>query len=178
MNLPNKLTIVRILMIPVFMFLLLYNSQSYQTWAAIVFIIASLTDTLDGYIARKYNLITNLGKVLDPLADKAMRIVVLGALVFSGALPISIFYIILTIDVVLIVGSAILYKKDYVVKSNFYGKLAAVVIMLGIILSFFGEYVNPAHIIIMSLGILLIIISVVSYDYDIYKNIKNSFKRK
>ena len=72
MNLPNKLTIVRILMIPVFMFLLLYNSQSYQTWAAIVFIIASLTDTLDGYIARKYNLVTNFGKFMDPLADKLL----------------------------------------------------------------------------------------------------------
>jgi CDP-diacylglycerol--glycerol-3-phosphate 3-phosphatidyltransferase len=69
MNLPNKITLMRIIMIPVFVFLLI---NKYYYASGILFIVASLTDTLDGYIARKYNLITNFGKIMDPLADKLL----------------------------------------------------------------------------------------------------------
>ena len=80
MNLPNKLTILRTLMIPVFLFFLLTDcAGDYSKWiAVVVFILASLTDFLDGHIARKYNLVTNFGKFMDPLADK---ILVISALV-------------------------------------------------------------------------------------------------
>ena len=71
MNLPNKLTIFRILCIPVFVVLMLVNTIPYNNYIAVgVFIIASLTDMLDGKIARKYNLVTNFGKFMDPLADR------------------------------------------------------------------------------------------------------------
>ena len=74
MNLPNKLTIFRILCIPVFVVLMLVNTIPYNNYIAVgVFIIASLTDMLDGKIARKYNLVTNFGKFMDPLADKLLR---------------------------------------------------------------------------------------------------------
>ena len=74
MNLPNKLTILRTLMIPVFLFFLLTDcAGDYSKWiAVVVFILASLTDFLDGHIARKYNLVTNFGKFMDPLADKLL----------------------------------------------------------------------------------------------------------
>ena len=73
MNLPNKLTIFRILCIPVFVVLMLVNAIPYNNYIAVgVFIIASLTDMLDGKIARKYNLVTNFGKFMDPLADKLL----------------------------------------------------------------------------------------------------------
>ena len=75
MNLPNKLTILRVIMIPFFVLALLYNGGENQTLryvAAAIFIIASLTDMLDGKIARKYNLVTNFGKFMDPLADKLL----------------------------------------------------------------------------------------------------------
>ena len=73
MNLPNKLTIFRILCIPVFVVLMLVNTIPYNNYIAVgVFIIASLTDMLDGKIARKYNLVTNFGKFMDPLADKLL----------------------------------------------------------------------------------------------------------
>ena len=74
MNLPNKLTILRTLMIPVFLFFLLTDcAGDYSKWiAVVVFILASLTDFLDGHIARKYNLVTNFGKFMDPLADKML----------------------------------------------------------------------------------------------------------
>ena len=75
MNLPNKLTILRTLMIPVFLFFLLTDcAGDYSKWiAVVVFILASLTDFLDGHIARKYNLVTNFGKFMDPLADRLLE---------------------------------------------------------------------------------------------------------
>ena len=69
MNIANKLTILRIILIPIFIVLLI---NGYNYFAAIVFIVASLTDALDGYLARKYNLISNFGKIMDPLADKLL----------------------------------------------------------------------------------------------------------
>ena len=73
MNLPNKLTIFRVLCIPVFVAFMLIESIPYHNYVAVVvFVIASLTDMLDGKIARKYNLVTNFGKLMDPLADKLL----------------------------------------------------------------------------------------------------------
>ena len=73
MNLPNKLTIVRIIMIPFFVFFLLTDFVAGSKWiATVLFCAASLTDFLDGHIARKYNLVTNFGKFMDPLADKML----------------------------------------------------------------------------------------------------------
>ena len=73
MNLPNKLTIFRVILIPFFVVLLLFDITAYDKWIALaIFIVASLTDFLDGYIARKYNLVTNFGKFMDPLADKLL----------------------------------------------------------------------------------------------------------
>ena len=76
MNLPNKLTVVRMVLVPFFVAsLLLSGSNESLKWVALVlFVVASLTDFLDGYIARKYNLITNFGKFMDPLADKILTI--------------------------------------------------------------------------------------------------------
>lgn len=73
MNLPNKLTVFRILCIPVFVIFLLADGITYNNYIAVaIFILASLTDFLDGKIARKYNLVTNFGKFMDPLADKLL----------------------------------------------------------------------------------------------------------
>ena len=73
MNLPNKLTTFRVILIPFFVVFLLTDVTAFDKWIALfLFIIASLTDLLDGHIARKYNLVTNLGKLMDPLADKLL----------------------------------------------------------------------------------------------------------
>ena len=75
MNLPNKLTVMRVILIPFFVAALLYDNGSSQTMrvvANVIFIVASLTDLFDGKIARKYNLVTNFGKFMDPLADKLL----------------------------------------------------------------------------------------------------------
>ncbi len=81
MNLPNKLTILRVLMIPLFIVVLL---SGYYYVSAVIFVLAALTDALDGYIARKYNLVTNFGKIMDPLADKLLVTAALVCLVELG----------------------------------------------------------------------------------------------
>ena len=75
MNLPNKLTVLRILLVPIFLVLLTVPFDHHLIVALVVFIIASLTDMIDGNLARKHNLITNLGKFVDPLADKMLTII-------------------------------------------------------------------------------------------------------
>ena len=90
MNLPNKLTILRVILIPFFVIALLAqggNNQTLRFVAAAIFIIASLTDLLDGKIARKYNLVTNFGKFMDPLADKLLVCSALVCFVELGQLP-------------------------------------------------------------------------------------------
>ena len=88
MNLPNKLTLLRVFLIPLFLIFLMCNFTSFDKWVAIsIFAIASLTDMLDGMIARKYNLITNFGKFMDPLADKLLVCSAMIALVAMQRIP-------------------------------------------------------------------------------------------
>ena len=97
MNLPNKLTIFRVILIPFFVFFVLtpYFPEYGKYIAVAIFIIASLTDLLDGKIARKYNLVTNFGKFMDPLADKLLVCSALICLVSTGKLPAWIVIIII-----------------------------------------------------------------------------------
>jgi CDP-diacylglycerol--glycerol-3-phosphate 3-phosphatidyltransferase len=81
MNLPNQLTIGRVVAVPFFIALYL---MGWDVWAAVLFILASATDALDGYLARKNNLVTNFGKIMDPLADKVLVVAALVLLVESG----------------------------------------------------------------------------------------------
>ena len=88
MNLPNKISLARICLIPVFLIVLMTEAIPYRDlWAAIIFAVASLTDGIDGHIARKYNLITDFGKFLDPLADKLLVSTALICFVELGRMP-------------------------------------------------------------------------------------------
>lgn len=87
MNLPNKLSILRIILVPVFLALMLVNFTGHYFVAMGVFVIAAFTDFLDGYIARKYNLVTNIGKFLDAVADKMLTTTALIALACCGLIP-------------------------------------------------------------------------------------------
>ena len=96
MNLPNKLTTFRVVLIPFFVVFMLADVTAYDKWIALaVFIIASLTDLLDGYIARKYNLVTNFGKFMDPLADKLLVCSALICLVALSRIPAWIVIVII-----------------------------------------------------------------------------------
>ena len=87
MNLPNKLSIIRMLCIPVIVVLMMVQDRTCQWIALIVFLLASLTDYLDGHIARKYNLVTDFGRFIDPIADKLLVLSTLIMLVYQGFFP-------------------------------------------------------------------------------------------
>src|SRR5690606_16987489 len=96
MNLANKITILRVLMIPIFMIILLSDLPWNNYIAAVIFIIASLTDTFDGYIARSKNQVTSFGKFIDPLADKLLVTTALICLIEMGKVPAWVVIIILS----------------------------------------------------------------------------------
>ncbi len=126
MNIPNMLTILRILLIPVYLFFFYSSLENNILFAGIVFILAGFSDVLDGYIARKYNLISKLGVVLDPIADKLMTFAVLITFTTKGIIPSWILITIGIKELVMIFGGSILYlfKGKQVLPSNKFGKIA------------------------------------------------------
>lgn len=131
LNVPNMLTVVRFIIVPVFG---IYLSIEYYFVAAILFIVAGITDVLDGYIARKFELVTNFGKIADPMADKLMQLTALVLLVKLDKIKLFILLIILLKELLIGIGSIILYKKvKIVVSANWYGKLSSVIFYFAII---------------------------------------------
>ena len=131
-HVPNILTIARFLLIP---FIIFYIFTGNYILAFVFFTISGITDIVDGFIARKFNLISNFGKLMDPLADKLTQISTLTSLVITNIIPLWILIIVLLKEFVMIVGASFLYGKDVVVYSKWYGKLATVLFYLAIVLS-------------------------------------------
>ena len=136
MNLPNKLTVVRMVLVPFFVAsLLLSGSNETLKWVALVlFVVASLTDFLDGYIARKYNLITNFGKFMDPLADKILTISGMICLIELGRIPSWIVVIIVAREFIISGFRLIAAENGVVIAANYWGKFKTTFQMIMIIL--------------------------------------------
>lgn len=122
---PNILTTVRLLLIPFFTYYVLVAENF--TVAAIIFILSGVTDIVDGIIARKFNMVTNFGKVYDPFVDKLMQITAVVCLALSGIIPFVILAIVIFKEVSMIIIGGILYLKKIVVYSHWYGKAATVI---------------------------------------------------
>lgn len=131
-HVPNILTMLRFLLIPVIIFYIF--TQNYIL-AFIFFTLSGLTDIADGFIARKFNLVSNFGKLMDPLADKLTQIATLSSFVFTNIIPIWILLIVLLKEFIMICGASFLYGKDVVVYSKWYGKLATILFYIAIVVS-------------------------------------------
>ena len=140
-HIPNALTIVRFVLIP---FIVYFILTGQYIAAFIMLTISGLTDILDGFIARKYNFITNFGKLIDPLADKATQVSVLASLTFKGIIPLWILLIVFLKEFIMVSGASFLYGKKLVVSSRWYGKLATVLFYVAIVASLFIEYWNTS----------------------------------
>lgn len=174
-NIPNILTIIRFILVP-FIYTSVINKHFLT--ALIIFTISALTDILDGYIARKFNYITDIGKLMDPLADKLTQISLLLALSFLKILPWWIFGIVFIKELVLVISASVLYsKKDVVVYSKWYGKLATTLFYLAIVVSLIVNQFNITmsfriDLYLYYLAILATVFSLVMYS------IKFKFKNK
>ena len=148
---PNALTVIRFLLIPI---IVIACVQGQYILAIAVLSISGLTDILDGTIARKYNYITDFGKLMDPLADKATQISLLTTLFIKGAIPIWILAVVVLKEFCMVSGASFLYGKELVVSSKWYGKLATVLFYVAMVISLFLEQIgNTTNNIIKAIGI-------------------------
>ena len=175
MNLPNKLTILRVLLIPVFVFFLLADfwGKYFDYIALAVFIIASLTDMLDGMIARKYNLITNFGKFMDPLADKLLVCSAMICLLDLGRIPAWVVIVIIAREFIISGFRLVASDKGVVIAAGYIGKAKTVFQIIMIMLMILDiEQIQLLTDIVMYIAVALTIISLVDYIGRNYKVLK------
>ena len=167
-HVPNILTVLRFFLIP---FTIYYLSQDKYIAAIIVLTISGLTDILDGTIARKFNLITNFGKLIDPLADKITQVSILGTLVVKNIIPLWILVVVLIKEAAMVAGASFLYGKELVVSSKWYGKSATVLFYLAIVLSMIFRDLDiqtGIDLIIYYIAVAMTIFSLVMYFREFY----------
>ena len=138
-HIPNILTILRFIFIPIILYFIFTGNYIL---GIVFFTISGVTDVLDGFIARKFNLISNFGKLMDPLADKLTQISVLASLTTVKIIPVWILVIVILKELIMVVGASFLYGKDVVVYSKWYGKLATVLFYLAIVVSLITKQLN------------------------------------
>ena len=167
MNLPNKLTILRVILIPFFVAALLYDggaNQNMRYVAAALFIIASLTDMLDGKIARKYNLVTNFGKFMDPLADKLLVCSALICMIELRELPAWMVIIIISREFIISGFRLVASDNGVVIAASYWGKFKTTFQMIGVVLLIFNiPALSTLTTIIVWIALALTVISLVDY---------------
>ena len=173
MNLPNKLTIIRVCLIPFFAAALLIdhgNNYTMRIVANVLFIAASLTDLFDGRIARKYNLVTNFGKFMDPLADKLLVCSALICLIELGQLPAWVVIIIISREFIISGFRLVAADNGVVIAASYWGKFKTTFQMAAVILMIFNiPALTLVTNIVVVIAVALTIISLVDY---VAKNIK------
>lgn len=173
MNLPNKITIVRALLIPVFLvFMLAEGIPNGKYLAAAVFVIASLTDALDGHIARKYNLVTNFGKFMDPLADKLLVCSALICFVELKLMPAWIVIIIISREFIISGFRLVASDAGVVIAASYWGKFkttAQMIMSVLLIVHLDAGWFGILEQVFIYLALILTVVSLVDY---LYKNRK------
>lgn len=169
MNIPNTLTAIRFVLVPLFIIVFFSRMKNAILIALIIFLAAGLTDVLDGYIARKYDMVTKWGSILDPLADKLMSLAVLISLTIKEIIPFWVLLIISIKETLMITGAAILFRNGTFVSAETYGKVATVLFYISV---FVLEFVYRP------LGLLLIYITVASAVFALYKYFENFIRMR
>ena len=177
MNLPNKLTMFRVILIPVFVVFLLVDITPYDKWIALaIFIIASLTDLLDGKIARKYNLVTNFGKFMDPLADKLLVCSAMICLVELKKIPAWIVIVIIAREFIISGFRLIASDNGVVIAASYWGKFKTTfqMVMICLMIADIAE-ISLLTTIVMWAALVLTVVSLVDYlvkNKDVMKDTK------
>ena len=171
MNLPNKLTVLRIIMVPFFVFFMLTGvGGDANKWIALaIFIVASLTDMLDGKIARKYHLVTNFGKFMDPLADKLLVCSAMICLIPSGKLDAAIVIVIIAREFIISGFRLVASDAGIVIAASCWGKFKTVfqMAMIIVLIADFGGVFDLIGVILIWIAVALTVISLIDY---VWKN--------
>lgn len=165
MNLPNKLTMFRVILIPFFIVFLLVPITSVDKWIALtIFIIASLTDLLDGKIARKYNLVTNFGKFMDPLADKLLVCSALICLIELQKIPSWMVIIIIAREFIISGFRLVAADNGVVIAASYWGKFKTTFQMIAVCLLIADiEALNLVTQIVLWIAVVLTVVSLIDY---------------
>ena len=168
-HVPNALTITRFILIP-FIVIALVKNDYITTF--ILLTTSGLTDVLDGFIARKFNFISNFGKLIDPLADKSTQVAILTTLALKEIIPIWLIFIIFLKEFAMIAGASFLYGKELVVSSKWYGKLSTVLFYVAIVSSLAIKYFDISFkfdIYIYYLALFFTVFSLFMYFHAFYQ---------
>ena len=175
-TIPNVLTMIRLLLVPVFVVVYFRTTAEPKYAALAIFAAASLTDMLDGYLARKLNQITDFGKLFDPLADKLMVLSALVCQAVTGVFPWAAVIVVACKELVMVLGGLFMLSRDVVVYSNIAGKAAQVCFILSLILSFFhvplAEWGTRLDLILLWITVGLAVLAMVVYAAEYLRSLK------
>ena len=175
-TIPNVLTMIRLLLVPVFVVVYFRTAAEPKYAALAVFAAASLTDMLDGFLARKLNQITDFGKLFDPLADKLMVLTALVCQALTGVFPWAAVIVVACKELFMVIGGLFLLSRDVVVYSNIFGKAAQVSFILSLILSFFHvpleAWGTRLDLILLWITVGLAILAMVVYAAEYLRSLK------
>lgn len=167
MNLPNKLTILRVILIPFFVVFMLFDITGLaDKWIALViFCVASLTDMLDGKIARKYNLVTNFGKFMDPLADKLLVCTALICLTSMNRLNVIVVLVIIAREFIISGFRLVASDNGIVIAASYWGKFKTVsqMALIIVLIMDLGGVWNVVGTVLTWVALLLTVVSLIDY---------------
>ena len=167
MNLPNKLTILRVILIPFFVVFMLFDiTGAADKWIALViFCVASLTDMLDGKIARKYNLVTNFGKFMDPLADKLLVCTALICLTSMNRLNVIVVLVIIAREFIISGFRLVASDNGIVIAASYWGKFKTVsqMALIIVLIMDLGGVWNVVGTVITWVALILTVVSLIDY---------------
>ncbi len=161
-NIPNILSVIRLMLVPTTV-LLIVNDQ--MIWALFTFLVACITDLIDGYIARKYDLITKLGIWLDPLADKLMSLAVVITFTVCSIIPMWVLIVLLSKELIMLIGGLFIIKNGFSTPSNKFGKVAAFIMNTAVASCFIYQipWWNACYTYFLYFGLALSVLSMVQY---------------
>lgn len=168
LTIPNVLTVVRIALLPIVVWRF---SLGDNTGALLAYVIAMLTDAVDGFIARHFNQVTALGKLLDPLADKLSLITLIWLFVSDGQIPLWVLLLILLKEAALVIGGGIALKRGIVVYALPIGKVTTCAFVASIVARFLAF--RQAADLLMWVSLALSMIALVWYSLDLMKKLEN-----
>ncbi len=167
MNLPNKLTILRVILIPFFVVFMLFDiTGAADKWIALViFCVASLTDMLDGKIARKYNLVTNFGKFMDPLADKLLVCTALICLTSMNRLNVIVILVIIAREFIISGFRLVASDNGIVIAASYWGKFKTVsqMALIIVLIMDLGGVWNVVGTVLTWVALILTVVSLIDY---------------
>jgi cardiolipin synthase len=169
---PNILSIIRLALVPAFVVVFFSESPNAQLYAGLIFILASLTDALDGFIARRFNMVTRLGRILDPLADKLMTVSALLCVTVAGLIPAWIVVVFAVKEALMGIGALIMYKRvDDVLPSNTLGKMATLAFIVSCVALMLFSIPKPYSTVLLTIPLALTLIAFGRYAVLFYETI-------